>query len=83
MESNLKKVASALALAAGAGCLGISGPAQAQSNQDLKQKIDMLQQQIDLLKAQLDKVAQQQSAAPAAATAPQASGVTISSSARR
>src|ERR1035441_4169647 len=74
MESKLKKAARALALVAGASCVGISGPAQAQSNQDLKQKIDLLQQQIDLLKAQLDKVAQQQSAAPAAAAAPQASG---------
>ncbi|MDQ2736134.1 MAG: porin [Pseudomonadota bacterium] len=53
----------------GVGCVGTGTPAFAQtSNQELKQKIDMLQEQINMLKTQLDSVAKQ-AAAPAPAAA--------------
>lgn len=75
MEMKLNATARVFAFVVGASCIGMSSAANAQSsNQDLKQKIDMLQEQIDMLRAQLDKVAKQQSAAPAVAVPPQAAG---------
>ena len=51
--------------------LGATAPAQAQSNAEMKQQIDLLQKQIEALKARMDQMAAQPpataSAAPAAA----------------
>jgi predicted porin len=60
---NMKRtvIATVCALMAGA-----SGIAHAQTNQEMKQQIDLLQQQIQMLKGRLDKIAAQQSAAMAA-----------------
>ena len=65
MKRTAVAVASALAL-------GTCGLVHAQTNQEMKQQIDLLQAQIELLKGRLDKMAQQPApTAPVATTASQ------------
>lgn len=66
----MKMKATAGVFAFAVGVSGISGAAHAQSSdQELKQKVDLLQEQLETLRAQLDKVLKQQSVSPPPAAA--------------